>query len=221
MKIPSTGFGDLSPRRQRILGELLPQVVPSSYPSAAFKEIDSKWEPGAGYTTCGGLVGYVANALGVTRQMRQEGMGAWGLTGMRNAAIMRGCWVHASDACGLEPGVTPSNGGRPQPGDFYMLCSGAGHDYGCCCIQDDHTPVRKHGANVDHVGVIVDTGCECLWITADAGQSEGTAQAAQYVVRQFNADTGYMTGEASREGKPMRRLCGWVDIDRYPFMDGY
>lgn len=219
MKLPSTGFGSLSPRRQRVLAQLLPEVVPSVYGSAAFRQIDANWKPGAGYTTCGGLIGHVVGRLGLTQQMRLDGMGS-GLTSVRNAAIRHGAWVHCSDACGQGPGVRNSAGGRPLPGDIYILCSGGGHDFGCCCIQTDKTPGRLRGAAVEHIGIIVDTGCDCLWITADAGQGGGQAQYADYVLRQYNADTGYMTGEQSREGKPMRRLCGWVDIDRFPFLDG-
>ncbi len=30
--------------------------------------------------------------------------------------------------------------------------------------------------------------------------------------------TGFMTGKAGRTGEPMRRLCGWLDVDAYPFV---
>lgn len=223
MRIPATGLAGLSARRRRIICEILPAVVPSTYGSAAFSEIDANYKPGAGYTTCGGLPALVARHLGVSLEQRKEGMGGFGLVGMRNGAIRRGAWVHAGGTPG-NVGVTAAPlGATPKPGDLYVLCSGAGHHFGCCTLQreTDKDPFPQHlGAAVEHVGVIVDTDCNALWITADAGQGSGV-QYADYILRQYDDTTGYMTGEVSREGKPMRRLCGWVDVDRYPFEDGF
>lgn len=51
------------------------------------------------------------------------------------------------------------------------------------------------------------------------GVIEGkTIQGATYVERNFDSATGFMTGELSRIGKPMRRLCGWMNVDLYPFL---
>lgn len=221
MLIPKSGLEGLSPRRRRILMEILPQVVPSVWGQPAFKRIDANWKPGAGYTTCGGLATFVAQQLGITPQMKKEGMGAFGLTGMRNAAIRRGCWVHTGRTR-AHPGpqaVAP----RPKPGDIYLLCSGKGHDFGCCTLQKekDSDPWPKIlGARVEHIGVIVEAEGN-LWTTADSGQSVGTAQAALYVRRHYNEATGRLTGEQEPKGRPLRRLCGWIDIDRYPYVDGF
>jgi len=223
MRLPVAGFEALSPRRQRILAQILPQVVPSAYGDVAFKQIDGRWKPGAGYTTCGGLPCFVAQQLGVTARMKDEGMGAYGLTGMRNAAIRRGCWVHTGRSLRNPGGFACGAGPRPKPGDLYLLCSGGGHDFGCCTLQkvkDTDPWPRVRGATVEHVGVIVDTS-GTLWTTADAGQSKGTAQAALYVQRHYNPATGYLTGEQAVNGRPLRRLCGWVDVDAYPFTDGF
>ena len=223
MRIPASGLADLSPRRRRIICEILPAVVPSTYGSARFREIDANYKPGAGYTPCGGLPALVARHLGVTLQQRKEGMGGYGLVGLRNGAIRRGAWVHAGDCPGNAAVASAPLGTRPKPGDLYVLCSGSGHAFGCCTLQREtkEDPMPRHlGAAVEHVGVIVDADNEALWITADAGQGAGV-QYADYVLRQYDGTTGFMTGEASRAGKPMRRLCGWVDVDRYPFGDGF
>ena len=220
MIIPRTGLGGLSARRQRVLMQILPQVVPSTYGQPAFSRIDKNWKPGAGYTTCGGLPTFVADQLGVTPEMKKEGMGAYGLTGVRNAAIRRGCWVHTGRTR-AQPTLSCDRP-MPRPGDIYILCSGRGHDFGCCTIQKeketDPWPAIL-GAKVEHIGIIVEAR-DNLWVTADAGQSVGPAQAALYVRRHYNAATGLLTGEQEPKGRPLRRLCGWVDVDRYPFVDG-
>jgi hypothetical protein len=221
MMIPKSGLDGLSPRRRRILLEILPQVVPSVYGEAAFRRIDANWKPGSGYTTCGGLPTFVAQQLGVTAQMKKEGMGSYGLTGMRNAAIRRGCWVHTGRT-GANPALSCDRP-MPRPGDIYILCSGRGHDFGCCTVQKDKDTdpwPKVLGAKVEHIGVIVEAAGN-FWLTADAGQSVGTSQAALYVRRHYNAVTGNMTGEQEPKGRPLRRLCGWIDVDRYPFADGH
>lgn len=223
MRIPATGLVELSPRRRRIICEIIPSVVPSTYGSAAFREIDGNYAPGAGYTTCGGLPALVAQHLGVSLEQRKQGMGGYGLTGVRNAAIRNGCWVHAGDCPGNAAVTSAPLGTRPRPGDIYILCSGSGHDFGCCTLQreTEQDPFPAHaGAHVEHIGIIVDPSCEPLWVTADAGQGSDV-QYADYIHRKYDSTTGYMTGEQGREGKPMRRLCGWVDVDRYPFGDGF
>ncbi len=205
---------ELSRRRQRILTAILPQVVPSTYGSQAFKRIDANWKPGAGYTTCGGLPAFVARQLGLDAAAEKTGIGIGGLAGMRNAGITTKSWVHN--------GARERRSGefRPKPGDFYLLCSGdpARHEAGCNCIsptrpEDYH---KWRGAQVEHVGVIVSAEGN-LWKTADAGQGGPQAQQALYVFRQYNRITQQITGESDKLGKPMRRLCGWLDVDRFPF----
>lgn len=205
----------LSARRERILKVILPPVVPSAYPSEAFSKIDKNWKPGAGYTTCGGLPTYVAKQLGITPALEKEGLGLFGLATIRNAGIKQGAWRHHDMKLRTLANAMHLEMARPRQGDFYMLCSGDRHDTGCNCIA----PVKKEeyhkyrGAKVEHVGVIIDASSN-VWKTADAGQP---GESAQYVTRTFDPVSGFMTGEANREGKPMRRLCGWLDVDAYPF----
>lgn len=208
----------LSARRRHVLGIIVPQVVPSTYGDAKFKRIDSKWKPGAGYTTCGGLPSHVANQLGVTEKCKAQGILGSGLTSMRDCAIMQNAWVHndlarffANDA------ITGGTANRPKPGDLYMLCSGedSAHKTNCVCLS---TKTKGRLAAVEHVGVIV-SARGTLWKTADAGQNNGPVQCARYCDRTFNPATGWLTGESDgKGGKPMRRLCGWLDIDKYPFI---
>lgn len=208
---------DLSARRRRILTIILPQVVPSAYGSAAFKRVDANWKPGAGYTTCGGLPAFVARSLAYDDEVKKTGIGIGGLVGMRNAGIATGSWVHNGQ---MERRRAGPGGLRPRPGDFYLLCSGSidRHERGCNCMapvkpEDAH---KYKGAAIEHVGVIVSTEGQ-LWKTADAGQG-GSVQKALYVSRQYHPQTHQVTGESDRFGKPMRRLCGWIDVDRFPFL---
>lgn len=208
---------ELSRRRQKILQIILPQVVPSAYGSKAFKRIDAGWAPGAGYTTCGGLPAFVARQLGLDAAGEKTGIGIGGLAGMRNAGIVTKSWVHNGTAERRNAGAAAM---RPKPGDFYLLCSGDSgrHESGCNCIS----PVRPEdyhkwrGAKVEHVGVIVSAEGQ-FWKTADAGQGGSQQQMALYVYRQFHPVTQQITGESDKYGKPMRRLCGWLDVDRFPF----
>jgi len=211
-------------RRDTILQDILPEVVPSSYPDAKFKRIDASWAPGSGYTTCGGLPGFVARALKVPPHCERDGITGSGLASMRNAGITRSAWVHHDMTLRrLAGGMGMVDQLRlPRPGDFYMLCSGDRHDTGCNCIA----PIEKkdwhkyRGGQIEHVGVIVSVNGK-NWKTADAGQPNGNVQCARYVDRTFDPATGFMTGELTRAGKPMRRLCGWLDVDAYPFLDAY
>ena len=211
----------LSTRRKRILEQILPEVVPSAYGDAKFTRLDKNWKPGAGYTTCGALPTFVAERIGMAPHIAREGLGRYGLSSMRDGGILRGAWRHHNmvlRSLGAAMGLEPA---RPRPGDFYLLCSGDGHDTGCCTIypSDPKKEWQYKGAKVEHVGVIVDASGG-IWTTADAGQpGPNNGQAALYVKRNFDATTGFMTGEANRAGKPMRRLCGWLDVDAFPFAD--
>ena len=212
----------MSARRNKIT-EILSEVVPSYYPDAKFKKLDAVWKPGAGYTTCGALPTYVAKGLGVAPTHAKDGLLDYGLISMRNAAIRAGCWHHQSafDRMLAKELNVPKR--RPQPGDFYMLCSGDKHETGCNRIGPV-TPAEaakqkpdERTAFIEHVGVILNSG-GTKWLTSDAGQSNGDLQCAVQVWRDFDPATGFMTGERGREGKPMRRLCGWLDVDSYPFL---
>ena len=214
----------MASRRDTILDHIIKEVVPSYYPDAKFKRIDANWKPGAGYTTCGALPTFVAKALKVRPENEKDGLLDYGLASMRNAGIRAGAWIHHDMTLRkLAAGMGMSEQMRlPKPGDFYMLCSGDRHDAGCNHIA----PVKKEelhkyrGGTIEHVGIIVSTN-GTTWKTADAGQSNGNLQCALYVDRTFDPVTGFMTGEQNRQGKPMRRLCGWLDVDAYPFLDAY
>ena len=212
-------------RRDRILHEIVPEVLPSTYPAAKFRKLDAVWKPGAGYTTCGALPTYIAKKLGVSAANEKDGLLDYGLVTMRNAAILAGVWSHHFTS--LRQDATRAgntyHGPLPRPGDFYLLCSGPKHDAGCNCVgpTDPREAHRYIGAAIEHVGVIV-SAMGTRWRTADAGQTMGvidgkTIQGAAYVERTFDPATGFMTGELSRVGKPMRRLCGWMNADAYPF----
>jgi hypothetical protein len=83
--------------------------------------------------------------------------------------------------------------------------------------SDSDCQPRVLGAKVEHIGVIVEAEGN-PWLTADAGQSIGTSQAAPYVRRHCNAVTRNLTGEQEPKGRLLRRLCGWIDVDRYRFL---
>ncbi len=205
-------MSELSARRRHVLGIIVPQVVPSYYGDAKFKRIDANWKPGAGYTTCGGLPSHVANQLGVTEKCRAQGILGSGLASLRDAAMMQNAWVH-HDLTRLSA----SDAIRPKPGDIYMLCSGedSAHKTNCICLS---TKTKGRPAKVEHVGVIVHAR-GTLWKTADAGQPNGNLECALYCERTFNPAIGWLTGETDgKGGKPMRRLCGWLDIEKYPFI---
>jgi hypothetical protein len=213
---------DLSRRRRRILDAIVPSVVPSASGTPTFRKIDASWAPNAGYTTCGGLPAYVSGRLGLLPAGLATRINTGGgLAGMRNAGIATGSWVHNGAMDRRRAVMAGGQPARPKPGDFYLLCSGSQqrHETGCNCIA----PVKPEdadkykGATIEHVGIVVSAE-GTLWRTADAGQGNQQVQLALYVWRQFNPMTQQITGESDKFGKPMRRLCGWIDVDRFPFL---
>jgi hypothetical protein len=208
----------LNARRRYVLDVIVPQVVPSSYGDAKFKLIDANWAPGKGYTTCGGLTSHVTNQLGVTPKLIAEGIIGSGLASLRDAALKQNAWVHHDLTLrNLATGMNLEGSmNRPKPGDLYMLCSGEESSHKTFC---NHLSTKVHGrvAKIEHVGVII-SAQGTVWKTADAGQPNGNVQCAKYCDRTFNPATGLLTGEYDgKGGRPMRRLCGWLDIDKYPF----
>lgn len=208
-------------RRDDILNRIIPMVVPSVYPEEKFKKLD-KWKPGDKYTTCGALPTFVARQLGVPEANAKDGLLDYGLLTMRNAAITAGAWVHHNtEARAFAARIGMLDQCRmPKPGDFYMLCSGIRHESGCNCWASPKKgdEGKYRGGGIEHVGIIKQIISPTQWLTADAGQTKGGMQAADYVSRTFDPVTGFMTGEVGREGRPMRRLCGWLDVDQYPFL---
>ena len=181
---PST---ELSARRSRIIDELLPGVVPSSYGDQRFTALTfglRKDSPGVtpGYTTCGSLPMYIARKLGdqvIT-----------GTFGVRTAGVKKGAWVEAGGDA------------RPKPGDLYALLAAGSTD--------------RAGGGIAHVGVIVDASTD-EWKTADAGQGDGWSAAYVTRQYDAAAGTlsGEIVGTTGP--RPARVLAGWIDVDAYPF----
>ncbi len=181
-------YGDLSQRRKRVLESLIPAVVPSRYPEPKFQQLTG----GVNLSDPNLPPHYTTCGClpsYVARNLGGRGMiQAGGLDGLRTAAKKQDAWVVA------ELGL------RPKPGDLYGLCNGA-----------------NPNSLIVHVGVIVDASGE-IWKTADAGQGQLPDQRANYVNRQYNPQTGTLSGEVTNSGnRPPRLVAGWVDIDKYPF----
>lgn len=219
-------------RRAFILDSILPRVVPS-------REGDSRWKllsttKQTVGTSCALLPRFVAKELGVHDSNATDGLLDYGLATMRNAALKENAWRHCQ----------PGSDKRPQPGDFYMLCTGGAlHASGCNCIfampsrseitgiyrefKNDAAKIqnalqnrfyrRYKGAKIEHVGIIKSAEGG-IWTTADAGQ--GAGQECKEVQRTWDGTTGMLRGELDGVGgRPMRFLCGWLDVDNYPFVN--
>jgi hypothetical protein len=222
----------VGPRRTYIINSILPRVVPSQQGDNRWKLLTTTAQTVG--TSCALLPRFVANELGVHSANASDGLLDYGLATMRNAGIKAGAWRH----------YTPGSDRRPNPGDLYMLCTGGAlHASGCNCLvplpskpevlairrefNNDAAKIQKAlqdryyrlytGSKIEHVGVIK-SAQGGTWITADAGQ--GAGQECREVQRTWNAATGMLRGEMDGHGgRPMRFLCGWLDVDNYPFMN--
>lgn len=182
-------FG-LSPLRKRIVDEIVPTYVPSTYGDARFSALMPGYEvhtdPETGkivqtfqgtvlpenFTTCGGLPCRIGFDLGV-----KNGVTQCGVPGLRDVGKATGTWVDAGQR-------------RPMPGDFYGL---------------SQTP----GGILTHVGVIIDAGGP-IWKTADAGQGPHDRQAAAYVDRPYDPKALTLGGPAGP-----RPFAGFLDVEKY------
>lgn len=235
---------ELSERRKKVLFHILPKVLGATFKDGAG---DAKWtELGAGYnptseiardkqivmlaakqgikpklgahtTTCGSLPRYVAKQLGIPQEViRNTGkaklkdgsivavgsLQSGGTEGVRIAAKPYNAWrTHGTLMNAMFASVGMGADHRPLPGDFYALCSGTD--------PDNH---------IEHVGIVL----ECNgtnWLTADCGQGQWPDQSCIKVRRQYDPATCQLTGEmTSGLVRNKRLLCGWVDIDAYPFL---
>lgn len=222
----------VGPRRAFILDSILPRVVPSKEGDARWKLLSTTRQ--AVGTSCALLPRFVAKELGVHDANAADGLLDYGLATMRNAALKESAWRHC----------VPGSDTRPQPGDFYMLCTGGAlHASGCNCVftmpsrsdiaaiyrefKNDAAKIQnalqnrfyRHykGAKIEHIGIIrsAEGG---IWTTADTGQ--GAGQEAKEVMRTWDGATGMLRGELDGVGgRPMRFLCGWLDVDNYPFVN--
>lgn len=94
--------------RRRAL-EIVAEVVPSQYGSAAFAKLAPGYDPDSplvaqGFSTCGALPTYVGQRLGY-----RDGITRSGTYAVRDVGKATGTWVEASAWR------------RPKPGDFYAI----------------------------------------------------------------------------------------------------
>jgi hypothetical protein len=224
----------VGPRRDYIVNSLLPQVVPSAQGDKRWEKMSTTKQTVG--TSCALLPRFVAQDLGVHPSNEKDGLLDYGLATIRNAGIKAGAWRH----------FTPGSDKRPLPGDIYMLCTGGSrHQTGCNCVfemptaaqvnqirrdaSNDAAKVQRllqerfysknKGAAIMHVGIIVKPAGN-LWKTADAGQGSASHPKCDYVFRVCDATTGQLGGEVNAAGdRPLRFLCGWLDVDNYPFVN--
>jgi hypothetical protein len=105
--------GAASGVRRQVL-EIVAEVVPSQYGSAAFTKLAPGYEPSnpmvaEGFSTCGYLPTYVGRRLGY-----RDGITRSGTYAVRDVGRATGTWI---DAGGWH---------RPSPGDFYAIGNAAG-----------------------------------------------------------------------------------------------
>jgi hypothetical protein len=212
----------LSPRRRKVLFEILPKVLGATYkhgsggnakwsalsagydPTTELARDKAAGKPGDHTTSCGALPGLVANELGLAANIVREGMGGKGLNSVRAAAIRQGAWIQNSGLIQMLAASSGLTGLRPLPGDIYGLC--ATHDPNSILV---------------HVGIIVRPGTtpnDPIWWTADAGQGTWPDQACILVQRNYEVASAMLTGESTTGlVRNKKMLAGWVDIDKYPF----
>jgi hypothetical protein len=243
-----TDWAGLSQRRLRILKEILPKVVGGTYHNfvadAKFKELSSGFNSTGAVqvqykreqtkrddlgnalspadlhkphlTTCGALPGYVGKSLGVRPDVAANrstfkpkgsapipvgSLASSGTEGVRQAAMLYGAWRANGPLINAMRSTSGLGEGRPQPGDFYALCK-----------------PPDSGNWVEHVGIILRSSGD-LWLTADSGQDKWPNQAVWVVQRKYDSAGDLLSGEAGTGlVRQMRLLCGWVDVDDYPFL---
>lgn len=102
----------LSALRKRIVYDIIPEFVPSTYPDARFAAMYPGFDPDdpnlpEHFTTCGALPTAVGRRLGY-----RDGITQYGTFAVRNIGQQTWTWVDAA------PGL------RPEPGDFYAIGDG-------------------------------------------------------------------------------------------------
>jgi len=213
----------LSPRRRKVLFEILPKVLGGTYkngnggnpkwmelgsgynPTSEIERDKNQAKPGPHTTTCGSLPGYVAKQLGVPASLMRDGIASCGLNAVRTAALKQNAWRQNSAFLQMLAASAGQPGPRPLPGDIYALCE-----------------TRDPNSILVHIGIVVVPGLSPIdinWWTADAGQGKWPDQECRLVQRNYELATCMMTGESTTgQIRNKRMLAGWVDIDLYPFL---
>jgi hypothetical protein len=182
----------LSAHRKKLLAELdirLPST--DGVPAASGKKnlFDGTQKQTSG-TSCG-LLPTVLMQYGMGIGVAKNGLAGvfgYGTEGIKAEGRKLGVWVE-SDGTAM-----------PLPGDIYTL------RYGGDAESD----------RVSHVGIIVDLDPKdgSTWVTGDSGQDRGPVRGAKYCQRPMRREDGvhpYLKGEYTTA---LRRIGGWVDLDR-------
>ncbi|PKL77589.1 MAG: hypothetical protein CVV27_05040 [Candidatus Melainabacteria bacterium HGW-Melainabacteria-1] len=208
---------NLSPARQAMRHELEKVIHTSrwgyqpnkSEVAAGKRNLFAGTKQMANGTTCGLLPGSMLNHLGV----RQSQLSGSATNGIEIQGRRLGVWVDSD------------GNNRPKPGDVYAL-------------RYAESPNARD--SVAHVGVIYDTSQDQVWWTADSGQGSKDAQSAGRIPRQLvydeqgfpmlskplklDAEGQPILGEFARtdgEDDNLRRIAGWVDLDKVMFLQSY
>lgn len=191
-------FSTLSAFRTRAIKEIIPMVVPSMVGDAKFslfqskEKVEQRLKENPNFTTCGALPAWYFEKLGL-----HKSLSSYGLSSVRDDAIRLGCWRANDHFHAMLYEQTYGVKRRPLPGDVYILSG------------------KESEKEITHIGIIINSSGNRWW-TADAGQGEKTLQQAWYVPRSYKEDTRQLDGEtySNDPKRPMRRIIGWVDIER-------
>ena len=182
----------MSDHRKKLLAELdkrLPSYDNQASASGKTNLFDGVQKQDHG-TSCG-LLPTVLMAYGMGVKKGPNGLFgvfSYGTEGIKEEGRKLGVWVE-NDGTAL-----------PQPGDIYTL-------------RYDADPEADR---VSHVGIIVDVDPKdgSTWTTGDSGQDAGTVRGAKYCNRPMRREDGkhlFLKGEFV---ETLRRIGGWVDLDK-------
>lgn len=183
----------LSDHRKKLLAELdkrLPSSDGATPGPGKINLFEGVQKQPAGTTSCG-LLPTVLMAFGMGVKASGDvifGVFGYGTEGVKEQGRKHGAWVE-NDGTAL-----------PQPGDVY-----------CLRYEDD-----PEGDRVSHVGIIVDVDPNdgSTWTTGDSGQDNGEVRGAKYCSRAMKKQDGthvFLKGEYTAA---LRRVGGWVDLDK-------
>lgn len=213
----------LSPKRQKMIRDFLPIVIPSTVGSSAFDNLMSKSavdkqvaaskaeDPPKTFTTCGTVPSFLSGSKAYKEGVHKLRIGG-----------LIGCYWAATDPAAFDAAkpawVVAEAGKTPQAGDIFLI---AGKAVTPDFIKNLVPKTNAKGVRTDafetlHVGVIVDpapgevtAAGHPIIVVAEAGQGTQEEQKALYDRPILSAnDQGFPTLEG-------RRLGGWVDLDNY------
>lgn len=175
--------------------------VPSDYGDERFAEmLDGHWEPGAG-TTCTYLPAAVLYYAGAREPQFVNHDDERGRTAFEIGA---GVSKLVQGARAIDAWVDDAPGREPRAGDIAFL---------------------SNGPLTEHVEIVLDPA---VWKAAAAGQTnESGNQAARVVTRSVDdrRDRGGPRLLSAPSPLPVagswRKLVGWVDVDRVPFVEAF